>query len=82
MNGLYLDLWRYYVLVYTFIHIIYYYYVVHCCFQGKLIKLFGKQLVTKAKLKLDELPSELVQFPKIQQWLKVVGIRPNSLQVR
>ena len=54
----------------------------HCCFQGKLIKLFGKQLVTKAKLKLDELPSELVQFPKIQQWLKVVGIRPNSLQVR
>lgn len=49
--------------------------------QGKLIKLFGKQLITKTKLKLDELPSELLQFPKIQQWLKVVGIRPNTLQV-
>ena len=52
------------------------------CFQGKLIKLFGKQLITKAKLKLDELPPELLQFPKMQQWLKVVGIRPNTLQVR
>ena len=51
------------------------------CLQGKLIKLFGKQLITKAKLKLDELPSELLQFPKIQQWLRVVGIRPNTLQV-
>ena len=70
------------VSIQIYVLIIYYYYVGLCCFQGKLIKLFGKQLVTKAKLKLDELPSELVQFPKIQQWLKVVGIRPNSLQVR
>lgn len=51
-------------------------------FQGKLIKLYSKQLVTKAKLALDEsLPAEMKQYPSLHQWLRVVGLTQESIQV-
>lgn len=50
-------------------------------FQGKLIKLYSKQLVTKAKLAIESLPAEMRQYPSLQQWLRVVGLAPESIQV-
>ncbi|XP_043272941.1 kinase suppressor of Ras 2 [Venturia canescens] len=49
--------------------------------EGKLIKLYSKQLVTKAKLPVDSLPAEMRQYPSIQQWLRVVGLTPESIQM-
>ncbi|XP_076755836.1 kinase suppressor of ras isoform X2 [Xylocopa sonorina] len=50
--------------------------------EGKLIKLYSKQLVTKAKLALDEsLPAEMKQYPSLQQWLRVVGLTQESIQM-
>lgn len=56
----------------------------HClvhCLQGKLIKLYAKQLVTKSKLAIDSLPAEMRQYPSLQQWLRVVGLTQESIQV-
>ncbi|XP_014471877.1 PREDICTED: kinase suppressor of Ras 2 isoform X2 [Dinoponera quadriceps] len=49
--------------------------------EGKLIKLYAKQLVTKAKLAADSLPAEMRQYPSLQQWLRVVGLTPGSIQI-
>lgn len=50
--------------------------------EGKLIKLYSKQLVTKAKLALEEsLPAEMKQYPSLQQWLRVVGLTQESIQM-
>ncbi|XP_032674080.1 kinase suppressor of Ras 2 isoform X1 [Odontomachus brunneus] len=49
--------------------------------EGKLIKLYAKQLVTKAKLAADSLPAEMRQYPSLQQWLRVVGLAPESIQI-
>ncbi|KAI4484473.1 hypothetical protein M0804_007039 [Polistes exclamans] len=49
--------------------------------EGKLIKLYSKQLVTKAKLAVESLPAEMRQYPSLQQWLRVVGLTQESIQV-
>ncbi|KAJ8679733.1 hypothetical protein QAD02_015520 [Eretmocerus hayati] len=49
--------------------------------EGKLIKLYSKQLVTKEKLAIDSLPAEMRQYPSLQQWLRVVGLTPESIQL-
>ncbi|KAM0728626.1 Kinase suppressor of Ras 1 [Formica fusca] len=46
--------------------------------EGKLIKLYSKQLVTKAKL--NDL-AEMRQYPSLQQWLRVVGLTQESIQM-
>lgn len=48
--------------------------------EGKLIKLFSKQLVAKAKLPDHRFPSELRHIPSLHQWLVVVGLSPESIQ--
>ncbi|XP_011500487.1 PREDICTED: kinase suppressor of Ras 2 [Ceratosolen solmsi marchali] len=49
--------------------------------EGKLIKLYSKQLVTKEKLAIESLPVEMRQYPSLQQWLRVVGLTPESIQL-
>ncbi|XP_012273122.1 kinase suppressor of Ras 2 isoform X2 [Orussus abietinus] len=49
--------------------------------EGKLIKLYSKQLVTKAKLAVESLPAEMRQYPSLQQWLRVVGLTQKSIQM-
>ncbi|KAI4490222.1 hypothetical protein M0802_010856 [Mischocyttarus mexicanus] len=49
--------------------------------EGKLIKLYSKQLVTKAKLSVESLPAEMRQYPSLQQWLRVVGLTQESIQL-
>ncbi|XP_025832315.1 kinase suppressor of Ras 2 [Agrilus planipennis] len=44
--------------------------------EGKLIKLFSNQLVTKSKLKTGDLK----HIPSLTQWLQVVGLGKNSIQ--
>ncbi|UYV84792.1 KSR1, partial [Cordylochernes scorpioides] len=44
----------------------------------KLIKLFSKQLV--AKKKYGTLKQELKKYPKMAQWLKVVGLRGTPIK--
>ncbi len=48
--------------------------------QGKLVKLFSKQLVAKAKISTEGLPSEVKNIPSIKQWLQVVGISQPSVE--
>ncbi|XP_050302569.1 kinase suppressor of Ras 2 isoform X2 [Anthonomus grandis grandis] len=43
--------------------------------EGKLIKLFSQQLVTKSKLK----NGIAIRMPNIRQWLQVVGLRECSV---
>ncbi|XP_044585309.1 kinase suppressor of Ras 2 [Cotesia glomerata] len=47
--------------------------------EGKLIKLYSKQLVTKSKLAVESLPPEMRQYPSLSQWLRVVGLTPESI---
>lgn len=49
--------------------------------QGKLVKLFSKQLVNKEKIPADELPAEVKNIPSIKQWLQVVGISQTSVEI-
>ncbi|XP_014211484.1 kinase suppressor of Ras 2 isoform X2 [Copidosoma floridanum] len=49
--------------------------------EGKLIKLYSKQLVTKEKLVNESLSTEMEQFPSLKQWLQVVGLTPESIQL-
>uniref|UniRef100_A0A8D8M8Z4 Kinase suppressor of Ras 2 n=1 Tax=Cacopsylla melanoneura TaxID=428564 RepID=A0A8D8M8Z4_9HEMI len=46
--------------------------------EGKLIKLFSRQLVTKAKLGPHFDPQSDCS-PSLRQWLQVVGLRPESV---
>lgn len=46
-----------------------------------MIKLYARQLMTKAKLQDDTLPSERKHVPSLQQWLQVVGLGPESIRV-
>ncbi|XP_046390732.1 kinase suppressor of Ras 2 [Ischnura elegans] len=46
--------------------------------EGKLIKLFSRQLVAKARLKEEKLRQEM-NVPSLKQWLQVVGLGPNSI---
>lgn len=45
-------------------------------FQGKLIKMFSDQIVTKQKARLHNYN----QIPSLTQWLQVVGLNKNSIQ--
>lgn len=45
--------------------------------QGKLIKLFSNQLVTKMKMRSNDKP----HLPSLTQWLKVVGLSAMSINV-
>ncbi|GAB6030041.1 hypothetical protein CHUAL_005725 [Chamberlinius hualienensis] len=47
--------------------------------ESKLIKLFSRQLITKAGLDHKNLP-ELKQYPRLKQWLVVVGLAMPSVQ--
>ncbi|RZF34514.1 hypothetical protein LSTR_LSTR011756 [Laodelphax striatellus] len=49
--------------------------------EGKLIKLFSYQLVAKSKIPEDVLPSEMKLLPSIHQWLMVVGLGKEAIQV-
>lgn len=48
--------------------------------EGKLIKLFSRQLVTKGTLKEEELPQEYRNLPCLSQWLRVVGLSQESIE--
>ncbi|XP_024888059.1 kinase suppressor of Ras 2-like isoform X1 [Temnothorax curvispinosus] len=48
--------------------------------EGKLIKLYCKQLVAKARL-ANPLPSDIIEYPSLQQWLRVVGLTQESIQM-
>lgn len=45
--------------------------------EGKIIKLYSSQLMTKAKLR--EYSGELRHLPSVKQWLQVVGLSPESV---
>lgn len=48
-----------------------------CIFlQGKLIKMFSEQLVTKQKVRTHEVN----HLPSLTQWLQIVGLSTNSIQ--
>ncbi|KAG8224055.1 hypothetical protein J437_LFUL001132, partial [Ladona fulva] len=47
--------------------------------EGKLIKLFSRQIVAKAKLKEEKLRPEMRHVPSLKQWLQVVGLGSNSI---
>ncbi|XP_021926859.1 kinase suppressor of Ras 2 isoform X2 [Zootermopsis nevadensis] len=47
--------------------------------EGKLIKMYAHQLMTKAKMKDDTQFAELEHIPSLQQWLRVVGLGPESI---
>ena len=51
-------------------------------FQSKLVKLFSSQLVAKRRLQGPEMPECLNTYPKLGQWLAVVGLQRNTIQVR
>lgn len=49
--------------------------------QTKLVKMFSKQLVSKASIvNIIEEP-RLEQYPNTEQWLKVVGLPSNTVKV-
>lgn len=50
-------------------------------FQGKLVKHFSRQLVIKASFG-EQLQRELGDVPCLAQWLRVVGLSPESIEVR
>ena len=55
------------------------------CFitQGKLVKLFSRQLVTKQKCTEDWNHCEKLRYyPKLEQWLQVVGINEEAIKVK
>lgn len=47
--------------------------------EGKLVKHFSQQLVIKATFR-EELRRGLVNVPCLAQWLKVVGLSPDSIE--
>ncbi|CAG5089480.1 Similar to Ksr1: Kinase suppressor of Ras 1 (Mus musculus), partial [Cotesia congregata] len=48
--------------------------------EGKLIKLYSKQLVTKSKLSVESLPLEMRQYPSLSQWLRNVCTKAQTLE--
>lgn len=47
--------------------------------EGKLIRLFSKQLLYKAMIPNDQLPSDVQPYPLLRQWLRVVGLSNSSI---
>ena len=58
---------------------------VHVCIffcQGKLVKLFSRQFVAKQKCNEDWYHNKkLCYYPKLEQWLQVVGINEEAIKV-
>ena len=50
-------------------------------FQTKLIRMVGTQLVAKQKLNVDIVPDVLKDYPKLELWLKIVGIPDSAIKV-
>lgn len=52
-------------------------------FQGKLVKLFSRQLVVKQKCNNEDWNhnEKLRYYPKLEQWLQVVGINEEAIKV-
>lgn len=51
-------------------------------FKGKLVKLFSRQLVAKQKCNEDWNDCEKLRYyPKLEQWLQVVGINEEAIKV-
>ncbi|GFR31753.1 kinase suppressor of Ras 2 [Trichonephila clavata] len=48
--------------------------------ESKLIKLFSRQLIAKQKCPESASLPELVQYPRLQKWLQVVGLCQNSME--
>ncbi|KAK7087945.1 kinase suppressor of Ras 2-like [Littorina saxatilis] len=51
--------------------------------ESKLIKLFSNQLVAKQRLKgqeFEEMPECLEAYPRLQQWLIVVGLKTETIK--
>ncbi|XP_071110703.1 kinase suppressor of Ras 2-like isoform X2 [Haliotis cracherodii] len=48
--------------------------------ESKLVKLFSDQLVAKARLATDVVPEQLGEYPKTDQWLKVVGVAKDAVE--
>ena len=56
---------------------------VYIFLQGKLVKLFSRQLVTKQKCGEDWNHCEKLRYyPRLEQWLQVVGINEEAIKVR
>lgn len=60
-----------------------------CLFQSKLIRLFSRQLAFLNSIDGDgealealDTEIELRNYPKFRQWLEVVGLQANTIQVR
>ncbi|XP_059146950.1 kinase suppressor of Ras 2-like isoform X2 [Physella acuta] len=45
--------------------------------ESKIIRMVGTQILAKRKLNLDVIPESLRDYPKLELWLKIVGI-PND----
>lgn len=50
--------------------------------QTKLVKMFSRQLVSKANVKNLALAPKLAEYPNTEQWLKVVGLPDSTVKVR
>ncbi|GFY68067.1 kinase suppressor of Ras 2 [Trichonephila inaurata madagascariensis] len=48
--------------------------------ESKLIKLFSRQLIAKLKCPESASLPELIQYPILKKWLKVVGLCKNSIE--
>ncbi|BFZ18307.1 hypothetical protein BsWGS_21345 [Bradybaena similaris] len=48
--------------------------------ESKLIRLVGNQLVAKQKLNVDVMPDVLKDYPKLELWLKIVGIPEDAIK--
>ncbi|RUS83373.1 hypothetical protein EGW08_008876 [Elysia chlorotica] len=48
--------------------------------ETKLIHLVGNQLVAKQKLNCDPIPEVLKEYPKLELWLRIVGIPENAIK--
>ncbi len=54
----------------------------HIDLQTKLIKLVSRQLVAKSRLQAGAIPESLREYPKIKQWLRIVGVSDDTVEVQ
>lgn len=48
--------------------------------EGKLIKLFSRQIVAKSKLRSENAIISLEHIPSLKQWLQVVGLSESAIR--
>lgn len=44
--------------------------------ENKLVQMFSKQIISKARLRLKEYPPKLAEYPRTDQWFEVIGLQP------